>query len=368
MSARVSFADLLKAGADKDKQRINLKLAPPAPPPLKAHAPEKDFNKRANSLDRDALPGGLFPGASKAIYDALYLRTLGAVNPTNTIQATRKQIINWSGVKNIKTVSVHLKKLEDNGLIKRSNFVGEQSGNHYEIYLPPPTNPTQPNPTHPIPDPNRKLDIDQTQKLGWVGLGKPVENKATYRFPNTSLKTFKETDDEPAARNPSREGTADAVQGAMEKVLNAISKKKTGKGLKADDDKTLNELAELLAMEFEIAAARTDSISNIPAFLTEHLRRRLLSKPENQIPNKTSGAKAVSKSLQVGKGMNSTQADAETYQAEPLTEPARETVLQTMREYIEKGQREFVINLRSTYTAQDWQWLSENLPAEKAKQ
>ncbi len=131
MSARVSFADLLKAGADKDKQRLNLKLAPPIPPVAKTVAPESDFNKRANSLERDALPKGLFPGASKAIYDALYLRTLGAVYPTNTIQATRKQIIEWSGVKNIKTVNAHLKKLEENGFIKRSNFNGEPSGNFF---------------------------------------------------------------------------------------------------------------------------------------------------------------------------------------------------------------------------------------------
>ncbi len=34
-------------------------------------------------------------------------------------------------------------------------------------------------------------------------------------------------------------------------------------------------------MELEIAAARTDSISNVPAFLTEHLRRRLFQRPEN---------------------------------------------------------------------------------------
>jgi hypothetical protein len=50
MSTRVSFADLLKAGADKDKQRLNLKLAAPAPPASKVVAPENDFNKRANSL------------------------------------------------------------------------------------------------------------------------------------------------------------------------------------------------------------------------------------------------------------------------------------------------------------------------------
>jgi hypothetical protein len=80
MSARVSFADLLKAGADKDKQRLNLKLAEPAPPTLKTVAPEKDFTRVANSIARKAVPEGLFIGKSKQIYDYLYSVTRGAVH------------------------------------------------------------------------------------------------------------------------------------------------------------------------------------------------------------------------------------------------------------------------------------------------
>ena len=181
MTTRVSFADLLKAGADKDKQRGNLKLAATSTVSKPtAVAPENDFNKRANSLERDALPKGLFPGASKAIYDALYLRTLGAVEPTNKIQATRKQIISWSGVKNIKTVNAHLKKLEDKGFIKRSSFNGEPSGNFFEIFLP-----NQPDPAQK----NAKIDPDQTQtrprpKIGlglvWVKL---LQTKVLIEFP-----------------------------------------------------------------------------------------------------------------------------------------------------------------------------------------
>jgi hypothetical protein len=46
-----------------------------------SHAPARDFNRRANSIEREALPQGLFPGSSKKIYDALYLRTRGANPP-----------------------------------------------------------------------------------------------------------------------------------------------------------------------------------------------------------------------------------------------------------------------------------------------
>ncbi len=385
MSARKSFADLLKAGADKDKQRINLRLAAPAAQSISkpAVAPESDFNRRANSLERDALPKGLFPGASKAIYDALYLRTLGAINPTNMIQATRKQIISWSGVKNIKTINAHLKKLEDRGFIKRSSFNGEPSGNYFEIYLPNQPNSVEKNvkidpdqtQTRPRPDP------DQTQTENWSGsgLGNLVENKGTYGF--SFLKTLKtKNDDEPAALLESDNNlffesdlglgvgsSFKAVEvllsdaGIIEEAINKISKKLVGKELKNTDNEKLKELSEILVMELEIAAARTNSISNVPAFLTEHLRRRLYGKSNLQNANKTSVAKSSGKSPTNVRIADSDQSVVENYQAEPLTEQAKETVLKTMVEYIGRGQSEFVMSLENTYTADDWKWLSENL-------
>src|SRR3954462_3407784 len=60
------------------------------PPSLTRHtqgetlpiAPERDFMKTANSIVREAVPGGLFRGKSKQLYDALYLLTRGAVVPS----------------------------------------------------------------------------------------------------------------------------------------------------------------------------------------------------------------------------------------------------------------------------------------------
>src|SRR5215213_11278725 len=54
-------------------QPTSPQVTPPHPTPANEIAPAKDFNRRANSLDRDALPAGLFPGSSKKLYDALYL-------------------------------------------------------------------------------------------------------------------------------------------------------------------------------------------------------------------------------------------------------------------------------------------------------
>lgn len=44
-----------------------------------------------------------------------------------------------------------------------------------------------------------------------------------------------------------------------------------------------SELAELLVTELKIAAGRTGSVSSVPAFLTEHLRRRLWKKEKQQL-------------------------------------------------------------------------------------
>jgi hypothetical protein len=214
-----------------------------------------------------------------------------------------------------------------------------------------------------------------------------IGNKDTYRHPKTLKKDIK-SDDEPAALNTSdnkvvfsdlkknvgmsfetlgQTSLSDASIGEMEKVINEVSKKLIGKELKSNDNEKLKELAELLVMELEIAAARTDSISNVPAFLTEHLRRRLLGKSDVRTDRTTSSAVAIGKELQIGATDNLPETVAEIYQAEPLTAQARETVLKTMREYIGKGQREFVMSLRDTYTAEDWKWLSENLSDKAVK-
>lgn len=307
----------------------------------KTIAPEKDYNKRANSLERDALPNGLFPGASKAIYDALYLRTLGSINPSRTIQATRKELMKWSGIKNIKTINTHLKRLKDLKLIRIKNFVGEHTGSYYEVFLPQEVDPdhTQSSQTKVEPDANQKMDSDQDQKMVWVGMGNLIEKKGTYEIANTSLKTNTKSDDEAFV--------------AFNEVFTKACEKVSGKLPNKNQQTKWKELAELLVMELEVAAARTKSVSDVPAFLTEHLRRRLM-------PAKREASKTKSnKSLPVGKQQSS--AKIEEDQAEPLTEQGRESTLQAFAGYIKKGQKEFLMGLKDGYTKEDWEWLIEKL-------
>jgi hypothetical protein len=111
-------------------------------------------------------------------------------------------------------------------------------------------------------------------------------------------------------------------------------------------------------MELEVASARTTSVSDVPAFLTEHLRRRLMPAKKEAAKKEVSKTK-TSKSSQVGKQQPSEP--IETYEAEPLTEQGRESTKQAFAGYIEKGQKEFLMGLQDSYTAEDWQWLMKEL-------
>ena len=62
-----------------------------------------------------------------------------------------------------------------------------------------------------------------------------------------------------------------------------MTREVTGREPSASDAERWGELAELLTTELKIAAARTDSVSNVPAFLTEHLRRRLWKKEKREL-------------------------------------------------------------------------------------
>src|SRR5207253_11513081 len=52
-------------------------------------APVKDFTKVANSINREAVPAGLFIGKSKQLYDCLYSLSRGAVVPSRTLRISR---------------------------------------------------------------------------------------------------------------------------------------------------------------------------------------------------------------------------------------------------------------------------------------
>jgi hypothetical protein len=240
-------------------------LNPPQPSPTGIPAPVRDFNKRANSIEREALPQGKFPGSSKKLWDAVYFRTRGAIQPTMDIQATKRDLMVWSGIKNIKTIESHIRYFLTAGLMTRSGENGDAGGYRYGVVILeeisiPSTLPNPPQPPPPIP--NRKTVMGGDQKMVMVGEGNLIENKDTYAFPKTSFKTNTERSDD------------DAALAAMFEALKTVTKEITGRDISMAESDRWKELADVLIAELKIAAARTN-ISSVPAFLAEHLRRRL---------------------------------------------------------------------------------------------
>ena len=247
----------------------------PKPNPI---APERNFNKRANSLEHSALPAGQFPGASKKIYDALYVRTRGAIVPTRTVQARHRELLAWSGVKDIKTIKTHLNKLREQGLITWQTLKGEHEGSFYEVFLPEEVSPDLAQ-SQPNGSPNLKTDSDPAQKTGWAGLPNLRDAQGLKAQDKTSFKTNTErTDDEAFAE----------FNAALKKAAKEI----TGREPSQAETARWGELAEVLVTELKIAAGRT-TVSSIPAFLAEHLRRRLWKKEKRQIDDERSKDQSV---------------------------------------------------------------------------
>jgi hypothetical protein len=258
-------------------------------------APERDFNRRPNSLERDALPKGLFPGTSKKLYDALYLRTRGAVVPVRSIQATRTNVMRWAGIGGLNTFLSHIKHLTQVGLIIRQFEIGNKEGAIYEVQIPEELNlshstqlnSTRLNSTQLDSTPNRVHD--STQKLMRVESGNPVENKDSSGAPKTSFKTKEENLDDDAMRR-------------FVETLKQAEREVTGKN--ASNPAQWNELAEVISAELKIAAART-TVSNVPMFLSEHLRRRLwkLDKKTAQLEGKETPDQVIKGSFAVPNGL-----------------------------------------------------------------
>src|SRR5215204_1451220 len=169
-------------------------------------APVKDYNKRANSIER-ALSEGLFPGTSQKLYNALYKRTRGAVIPARRVKATKRELMAWSGIKSKNTIAVNLKILISIGWLKTAVDPGDHEGNIYEVFIYEELTrpiPSHPKPSHLIPanlDPTQKLGGDPTQKLGWDGMGNTVDYEGLYEPDKTLLKTKTEKLDDELRRS-----------------------------------------------------------------------------------------------------------------------------------------------------------------------
>lgn len=247
-------------------------------------APLRDFAKVANSIAREAVPAGLFTGKSKQIYDYLYSKTRGAIAPKTTTRIKFKDLMRGAHIGSEVTLRLNLERLQTVGLIAYQRIAGEHQGNEYTVYLPEEI-------TGRTTSTSTSSGTSSSQNLvGVVGVEssttsttlKPADS-ATSGEPKTSFKTDRRTDDE---------------SNAFLALLQKAEFQLTGKN-SSFSNQQWRELAELLIAELKIAAARTGSVSSVPAFLTEHLRRRLFKKSKEQMDTESREAPETSPVSQI---------------------------------------------------------------------
>jgi hypothetical protein len=243
-------------------------------------APERDYHKVPNSLPREAVPAGLFRGKSKQLYDCLYALTRGAVTPVRTVRISRPRLMKRAGIGARVTFESNVAHLCLVGLINVRQIVGEHDGNEYEVFTPDEVSlPSQTSLTRYAQKLVRlvRLETSQTRHTS------NPDFSTTSETPKTSFKTIEKFDDDELTplRAAAREITGKDASGAGEK-----------------DSSGWREVAEVLATELRIAAGRTN-VSSPPAFLAEHLRRRLWKRDKRELESKVgSGPKNAPEGLQ----------------------------------------------------------------------
>lgn len=232
-------------------------------------SPVRDFTKVANSIHREAVPAGLFTGKSKQLYDCLYSLSRGAVVPSRTVRVSRPRLMKLAGIGARVTFDANIARLIAVGLVEVRTISGEHNGNEYTVLLPEElsltTMTSQTSQTSYAQKLDRlvRLETSQTSHTSFV------ENTGSYDGSNTSFKTKEiNTDDEAFAE--------------FAAAVRRTAKELTGREPSKAEAARWAEVAEVLMTELRIAAGRT-TISNVPAFLAEHLRRRLWKKEKRQL-------------------------------------------------------------------------------------
>jgi hypothetical protein len=218
--------------------------------------------RAANSIVREVVSGGYFKGKSKQLYDCLYLLTRGAVIPSRKVRISRPKLMTKAHIGSRVTFESNVAHLKAIGLVRVINITGEHEGNEYEVFLPEetsmPSQSSMPSLTGYAQKVDRLVSLESSQTRHTLTQAETTTSDVS----KTSFKTNTERIDD------------DAALAGMISSLKTLVRDTTGKELSLADSDRWREVADVLAAEMKIAASRT-TISNLPAFLAEHLRRRL---------------------------------------------------------------------------------------------
>jgi hypothetical protein len=246
-------------------------------------APERDFQRVPNSVTREAMPQGLFRGKSKQVYDYLYHQTRGAMTPKRSVRKSRKEILRGSGLGSMVTVDAAVDHLKTIGLLEVRPAIGSLIGNEYEVFTPEEAS-TRSSSSTSTTSSIQKVDNLVLPESSTTSTTQATDSTNSYSTPKTKIKDKDHIDD-------------DATALALLETLRQAEREVTGKN--SSNSAQWRELADVLIAELRIASGRT-TVSNVPAFLAEHLRRRLWKMDKKQaasegkeLPDQTSaGAKA----------------------------------------------------------------------------
>jgi hypothetical protein len=158
------------------------------------------------------------------------------------------------------TFRAHIHRLISFGLVEVEEKPGEHGGNVYTVYLPEETEP-QKTDRGDRGDRGDKVPVVQGSQAHPCDRGINTDISITSGVSKTSFKTDERDDD-------------DEALAGLSKTLRETHLELTGRTLSNAEAERWKEVGEVLMAELRIAAART-TVSNVPAFLAEHLRRRL---------------------------------------------------------------------------------------------
>jgi hypothetical protein len=198
--------------------------------------PQEKFYKKANAV-ADQIARTLTPAESK-VFEQLLRLSIGFNKEVCRVRVS--VLMERTGYTSDKTVRAALRGLELKGRVERLSARNSPLGDEYKILAY--------SGITGVPE-YRSTAAENTAVLG---------SKVTGQL-NTSIKD-QNTDDEAFAE----------LVAAFSQTTFAL----TGKSPTPAEAEKWKELAEVLIAELRIAAGRT-TISNVPAFMAEHLRRRL---------------------------------------------------------------------------------------------
>lgn len=227
-------------------------------------APSRDFQRIPNSVIRQAIPEGIFRGKSKQVWDFLWSISRGSIIPVRQVRRSRREIQKGSGLGSMVTVDAAIEHLTAVGLLKVLPAVGSLQGNTYEVYTPEEINPryTSTSSTSSTTSLTQKVVVLDVPESSSTSTTQIIENKASYKVPNTFFKTI---DDEHT--HTLAEMVAAIVSGTQSVCgVFQISEQEKAKW---------GELGILLMRELEEISQKVDQVSSAPAVLTAHLRRCL---------------------------------------------------------------------------------------------